>query len=427
LLAFWTNRDAARIDRLFRRSALMRSKWGDKRGNTTWGAQLIAKAIAKTPKGYTESTPQITIQKASDVPDERLVKVFGGRLVCGSFVLVCGPGDAGKGMLAVMVIAYLTTGAAFPGETTGRAPMNVMVCVVEDSMGRVKSRLRAAGADLTRVYFVSGPTMTRGGLTMPSPMMLDDDAGALVQHAKAIAANAIFLETTVEHFGDREGKASRRSTHNEADVRHALSPFRALCAHAGLFGFGAIHPRKSAQGSIDDSISGSAAFRSVSRAVLHVYRDPEDESDSPVRLFPASKANYLRKLPPTLRFRVESWDEDRGIPCGCATEECGHEGRVVWDDELVDERTAETIWQQLAERNKPRNDFAVQEAEDMLGRVLVPNKVVPLDEIFGAAKEEHISPAAVKRAKERLKAESVKGGFPAKVLGWRRKDTGDEM
>ena len=64
---------------------------------------------------------------------------------------------------------------------------------------------------LNRVYFVEGPEVTRGGLTMPSPMMLDDDAGSMVKHAKQLNAEVLFLETVVEHFGDRAGKTRRHS------------------------------------------------------------------------------------------------------------------------------------------------------------------------------------------------------------------------
>lgn len=46
---FWTGDDAERIDRLFRGSALMRSKWDGPRGDTTYGAQTIAKALSSTP------------------------------------------------------------------------------------------------------------------------------------------------------------------------------------------------------------------------------------------------------------------------------------------------------------------------------------------------------------------------------------------
>src|SRR5690348_8080445 len=46
MLAFWTRNDAARMDRLFRRSALMREKWDEKRAGTTWGMREIERACA---------------------------------------------------------------------------------------------------------------------------------------------------------------------------------------------------------------------------------------------------------------------------------------------------------------------------------------------------------------------------------------------
>jgi hypothetical protein len=51
-LAFWTDRDAARIDSLFRNSALMRAKWDEKRGKTTYGKRTIKEALALVTEGY---------------------------------------------------------------------------------------------------------------------------------------------------------------------------------------------------------------------------------------------------------------------------------------------------------------------------------------------------------------------------------------
>lgn len=51
-LAFWTGRDAARMDRLFRESGLMRSKWDARRGDSTYGGQTIANAIANCHEAY---------------------------------------------------------------------------------------------------------------------------------------------------------------------------------------------------------------------------------------------------------------------------------------------------------------------------------------------------------------------------------------
>ena len=50
-LAFYT-KDAAQIDRLFRRSGLMRAKWDEQHGEQTYGATTIAKALAKVTKQY---------------------------------------------------------------------------------------------------------------------------------------------------------------------------------------------------------------------------------------------------------------------------------------------------------------------------------------------------------------------------------------
>ena len=45
-LAFWTGRDAGRIDQLFRASGLYRPKWDERRGERTYGQRTIDLAIA---------------------------------------------------------------------------------------------------------------------------------------------------------------------------------------------------------------------------------------------------------------------------------------------------------------------------------------------------------------------------------------------
>ena len=55
-LAYWTNGDAAQIDRIFRRSALWREKWDEKRGAKTYGELTIAEAL----KDFIPYTPRST-------------------------------------------------------------------------------------------------------------------------------------------------------------------------------------------------------------------------------------------------------------------------------------------------------------------------------------------------------------------------------
>lgn len=53
LLAFWTGKDAARMDALFRQSGLMRDKWNRRQSGTTYGAITIQNAIDNCGEVYT--------------------------------------------------------------------------------------------------------------------------------------------------------------------------------------------------------------------------------------------------------------------------------------------------------------------------------------------------------------------------------------
>ena len=52
MLAFWCARDYSQMDNLFRQSSLMRDKWDEKRGKTTYGEATLYKAINDTNEVY---------------------------------------------------------------------------------------------------------------------------------------------------------------------------------------------------------------------------------------------------------------------------------------------------------------------------------------------------------------------------------------
>lgn len=53
-LAFWTGKNCARIDRLFRRSGLMRDKWDERRGQYQYGVKTILNAVSLCTKVFGE-------------------------------------------------------------------------------------------------------------------------------------------------------------------------------------------------------------------------------------------------------------------------------------------------------------------------------------------------------------------------------------
>ena len=72
LLAFWTGKDAARMDALFRQSGLMRDKWNRRQRGTTYGAITIQKAIDTCQEVYTppQERPQAPQTAATPVNDK---------------------------------------------------------------------------------------------------------------------------------------------------------------------------------------------------------------------------------------------------------------------------------------------------------------------------------------------------------------------
>ncbi len=52
-LAFWCGKYASQMDRIFRSSGLMRDKWDSRRGESTYGAQTIQRAIDRCSEVYT--------------------------------------------------------------------------------------------------------------------------------------------------------------------------------------------------------------------------------------------------------------------------------------------------------------------------------------------------------------------------------------
>ena len=88
-----------------------------------------------------------------------------------------GRAEKGKSTLLVDLAARITRGHSFPGETETRQPGNVVMLIAEDDIAAtVVPRLIAAGADLTRIYFLTATKDERGDIV---PFHLSDDCERL--------------------------------------------------------------------------------------------------------------------------------------------------------------------------------------------------------------------------------------------------------
>src|SRR5262249_23787123 len=157
-LAFWTDRDAGRIDTLFRRSGLMWEKWERK----DYREATIAKAIEQTtetwkPRGADQRSWIVPIDADRVTPTLELLNacaVFGGRIQFTAVkrrgpMIVAEFGDGAEAIgLAMTPLAFFAREQAFLGEETQffiqRPPRRE---IKADGAPAVKWILRLAGTD----------------------------------------------------------------------------------------------------------------------------------------------------------------------------------------------------------------------------------------------------------------------------------------
>jgi primase-polymerase (primpol)-like protein len=73
LLAFWTGKDAPRMDRIFRLSGLIREKWDERRGETTYRQMTIDRAIADCAEVFSPRRRRSPLEAAAAATDAEQV------------------------------------------------------------------------------------------------------------------------------------------------------------------------------------------------------------------------------------------------------------------------------------------------------------------------------------------------------------------
>lgn len=167
LLAFWTGKDAAQMDRLFRESGLYRKKWNELHGKQTYGAMTIQKAINgchdvygerptakqdftgvsfKSKDAFGRSEPQKKKAALSIVPAYKLQNaeippltfIVDGILPQG-LALLCSPPKYGKSWLVLALCLSVAAGEQFLNHNTMQS--KCLYLALEDSARRLQDRM----------------------------------------------------------------------------------------------------------------------------------------------------------------------------------------------------------------------------------------------------------------------------------------------
>jgi primase-polymerase (primpol)-like protein len=148
MLAYHCNGDAARVDRLFRKSGLFRPKWDEQRGVQTYGERTIARALQQLQGGSVGQVPtkdqahrRARLICLADVAPQPVSWLWPERIPRGKLTLLIGDPGMGKSTLLLDLIARITI-EVDAGRTASK-PRSV-ACL--SSPPRMGSRTRSARA-----------------------------------------------------------------------------------------------------------------------------------------------------------------------------------------------------------------------------------------------------------------------------------------
>jgi RecA-family ATPase len=388
LLAWWTGRDVARMDSLFRQSGLMRAKWDTRRGDNTYGTITLARAAEQCSETYQAPREQPpaddrevlnapdgpVLVRLADVGAESVEWIWPSRIARGKLALLIGEAGEGKSYVTHDLSARLTRAMAWPDG--GRAPVGVVVILAhEDGIAdTVRPRVDRQGGDAGRVYLLRGVRVEGH----ERAFSFERDLVALEQALVQTRAIALVVDPISAYLGSRD-------SYKDSEIRGILAPLAELAERHRVAVIAILHLTKAAQRKVLLRAQGSVAFVAQARTVLAVAEDRE----MPGRRLLVSVKNNLGPMAPALAFRISeaglAWDE--GTVTGTAEKLLA-----------VDEATTRS--------DQRERDEAVTFLRDLLGAGAMQSRQIMAD-----AKANGISQRTLWRAKSELGiiAERAKG------------------
>lgn len=378
------------------------------------GLEAVERAIAN-PVSPRVSTPQpdgknataavlwgeVSLVRGDSIAPEPVSWIWDGWLAAGKFHVLAGQPGTGKTTLALAFAATITASGRWPDGTRAEAS-NVLIWSGEDDPGdTLVPRLRAMGADMSRVYFI-GDVREGGDARSFDPAR---DVLALVRKAETIGDIGLLIVDPIV-------SAVSGDSHKNAETRRALQPLVDLATRLHCAVLGISHFTKGTSGREPiERVTGSLAFGALARVVLVAAKlQAETDNKAGGRMLARAKSNIG---PDTGGF---GYDLDHSELTGFAGVSAS---RVLWGG-AIDGTARELLAQADAtddldrtERDRPERDDAIRWLQDLLTGGPRCAK-----EIQNEARAAGISIATLRRAKVELPIDTYREGGIASAGSW---------
>jgi len=325
-------------------------------------------------------------------------------LARGKLAILAGPPGQGKTTIAIDMIATLTSGRCWPDGTRCEPGNALMWSGEDDPTDTLLPRLMAAGADLSRVHFVSG-TRIDGELLPFDPAR---DSVLLTERVKAIAdVRLLVVDPLVSVvLGD---------SHKNAEVRRALQPLVDLASYLNAAVLGISHFSKGTAGrDPTERVTGSVAFGAVARVVMVAAKVKHEDGEEDRRILARAKSN-LGPDDGGFEYGLEQVEVQTGIAAS----------RVLWGG-LV-HGTAHQLLVESGEGNGSEDGrTATDDAVEALVRIL-RRDMVPSRDVIAQMKRESFSEKVIRSARLRIGVVVRRSGFGKEMSSYWKLPPGAEI
>lgn len=242
----------------------------------------------------TETTIQAIIADAQPAPQGTLELLRGdmiafqpiewlwaGWLARGKLHILAGAPGTGKTTIALALAACVTQGGLWPDGSSATKGDVVIWSGEDDPQDTLAPRLKAAGADMTRVHIVSGITDTQGR----RPFDPAHDMAELALRMATLKPALMLVDPIVS--------AVAGDSHKNTETRRALQPLVDMAAQYGVAVLGITHFSKGSAGrNPTERVTGSLAFAAMARVVMVAAKMADEAGGG--RIFCRAKSNIGR-------------------------------------------------------------------------------------------------------------------------------------
>ena len=245
-----------------------------KRKKVTVAGEVVIAAGKKTTDGD-EQIRSLNVVNADTIKTERVTWLWEGRIPGSKITLFAGKGDCGKSTVLIDIIARVTTGRdwADGAKNTMGARKVVMLTSEDDPNDTIVPKLQAAGADISKVSFVTKVGIVGANEAVRRSFQLKEDITLLAKALREDPEIALVAFDPISGFhGQVEGNA-------DADMRPLYEQLQETCAKTKTAVIGIIHHNKKTDLDAVQKILGAGSIGHVTRAIWAFSSDPENKDE----------------------------------------------------------------------------------------------------------------------------------------------------